>query len=139
MKKRGFSPRLKNPLSVGGSNGFGDNIPPKVHILQIANQDWVGKAAWAILKGWVGLVGWLPWQAQCCRSLPIFSRPAECVDDNSSIHLSFSDALSARVTATMGNDCGTLSGEGRQQMVIFHPHPCINYETRQPISTDGAE
>ena len=53
-----FSPGLKHPLSVSGSNGFGDNIPPEVHLFSSANQDLVGKAAYArVGSGRVGFRG----------------------------------------------------------------------------------
>ena len=55
---RWFSPGLKHPLSVSGSNGFGDNIPPEVHFFSFANQDLVGKAAYArVGSGRVGFRG----------------------------------------------------------------------------------
>ena len=107
---RWFSPGLKHPLSVSGSNGFGDNIPPKVHLLFNICQP---RSGWqgCLCKGWVR-AGWLPWP-ECCRLLPVCGSPyvarrhPPTACHHSSIHLSFPEALSALVASTMGNAGGT--------------------------------
>ena len=108
---RWFSPGLKHPLSVSGSNGFGDNIPPEVHLFSSANQDLVGKAAYARVGSGRARVLPLTSCLYLAAGSPYVARrhpPTAC--HHSSIHLSFPEALSALVTSTMGNAGGTLSG-----------------------------
>ena len=109
-----ISPGFKDPLSVGGSNRFRDNIPSQVHLFSAL----FGKGWARVGSGRVGFRGESVSAAAHFLHLGRLTSAtpsSHCLQSSATIHLSFPEALSALVSSTMGNAGGPLSGEGRQQ------------------------
>ena len=142
---RWFSPGLKHPLSVSGSNGFGDNIPPEVHLLSFVNQDLVGKAAYArVGSGRVGFRGqsaaaYFLFVSCCWLAVCSSPAPSHCLPPF--LHsFVFPRSFERPRCVHYGKRWRHLiGGEGRQQqgigkVVIFHPPP--PHSVGEPIFPD---
>ena len=139
---RWFSPGLKHPLSVSGSNGFGDNIPPEVHLLFNICQP---RSGWqgCLCKGWVragqSAAAYFLFVSCCWLAVCSSPAPSHCLPPF--LHsFVFPRSFERPRCVHYGKRWRHLiGGEGRQQqgigkVVIFHPPP--PHSVGEPIFPD---